>query len=746
MNHKMMAALGVVALLALVSGFIVLDDSSESDADDVNFTFVVGETYNEQMGMVSDPLGYKRTQSTVPPGMVVQGKGLTGGTGAPIYISGTPTTEGSYQIVFTTNIGRTVHNAYIEVVGSLQVTYNAGIGLVNGSSTWTEEIREGSYASLPNATYSSGAWKFAGWATTSGSSTVISSLKVTQDTTLYAVWEQQSTTISAYSATVTQGQSFSNTFTVTPADATIKVMTGAGVSNINVSGKTLSGTANMDPGTYSMIIQCSASGYKNTTIVVKITVPIVIHQPIEYTMTLGQTFTYQPETDPSNASITITGVKKDGSTLSSHGFTVNNRTITSTPTSTGTYAVTFKAEASGYVSVSKTVLIYVYDAPVEHKPVSIDSVDMTWRADKTRIVDLIAIGVANAVNVQWYIDDVLFASSSNTAVFEVPTAGVFTAVCKVTGSGGDTATASVKIVATEVYHKDMAWVGVPYGYVEVISGSDPTVSVSGPFSYEFETVGGIKYLIISGTPTSADLGNEYRITVGAESFDIKVYAKESSEPIATFAVTVNEMTISVVFLGSNASKVLYDYGNGEWTESTSATVTEAGYYTVRCKAINNVGERISSMLAEVGIVDVVTIDVNDLTDMTVDIGETLVLDVEMVEDEILSITGSASDHLTAEGNRIHGSFEEAGVYDLTVKVTHADNTTTVKTIKITVREQDDDDGAGMDKTIILGIVVLIIFIVGMIMILSSSGNKKTGGKKNSNLKKNSQKNRYKGWK
>ena len=735
--------ISIVAVLSLFAGFAFLDSADEVDAEtySASYTLKVGQSYSDFVVVNGGQYGsFSSFTGDTPPGCNLSNKYVNNEYCK--VLNGTPTTVGIYHYTLywkPAASSTTMHHTDVTFTiqpATYTVIYNAGIGVVNGSSTWSENIIQNSFASLPSASYSSGAYQFKGWSTSSGSSTVVSSYTVTSNVTLYAVWEQQTTTISSYSATVTQGQSFSNTFTTNPSNCTISITSYGGLTGqVSVSGKTLSGTITSPPSDYFVVLSASSTGYKSGTVTVKITVPIVIVPPIEYTIPVGMPWSYEPVTNPSYASISITGVLKDGSTITNSGVHMVDRTISNTSfTTPGTYSVTFSANAVGYVGVSKTVLISVYTPPVTSDPPSINTLQITQRAGESRTFDLVAIGVSNAANVEFYVGTTLVSTSSMTAVFEVPSAGFYTGKVVVIGFDGSRVEKTENFVCIETYHKEMAWATVEYVHIEKISGSDPSVSISGSvFTHEFNTLGTDRYLVIRGTPNVSDIGSEFTVMIGSESFVIKVYAKEEFAPVPDFEFEIiNDSTVRVTFTGQYASKVLWDYGGGVWVESTEHSYTNLDeYYTLRCLAINNVSERMMSKLVEIGIVQKTTIDIDNLTDYYGEVGETVVFMMDLINGESITISGSAADVLSVDGNRIFGVFDNAGEYELIVTIHRTNGTTSQGTMMLYIVDSggDDDDSSG-SMIILLAIILSAVFAALVIGTpRKKSVDKKSGGKR-----------------
>ncbi|MBR1452913.1 MAG: InlB B-repeat-containing protein, partial [Candidatus Methanomethylophilaceae archaeon] len=218
--------------------------------------------------------------------------------------------------------------------GECTVTYDAGIGLVNGQQTWSETITKGSYASLPQATHSSGAYSFAGWNVSATASEGVASYNAFKDVTLHAVWNRNTVQVSDASATVTSGQTATLPLTTDPADAVLSVVSLGGLpeSSARVDGHSIElDMTDVSPGTYFVTVDASYSGYITGESVITVKVPITIVKPIEYVLCEGDSFSYTPVTNPTNAEITLVSVTKDGNLVGDMGgLTVDGRSIVGT--------------------------------------------------------------------------------------------------------------------------------------------------------------------------------------------------------------------------------------------------------------------------------------------------------------------------------------------------------------------------------------------------------------------------------
>ena len=250
------------------------------------------------------------------------------------FLRGTLTAPaGSYTFVLSDDAQFYEFTALV-TAGTCTVTYDAGIGLVKGERTWSETIPKGSYASLPSATHSSGAYTFLGWAEKAGAQYSLDSYVAVKDCVLHAVWKRNSVSISDSSATVTSGQTATLPISTSPRDASITVVSRGSLpaGAVSVEGHDLVlNMTNVQPGTYYVTLSAGSTGYISGESTVTVRVPITIVKPIEYVLHEGDPFSYTPVTNPSNADVTIVEVSRDGTVLGAHGgLSVDGRTITGT--------------------------------------------------------------------------------------------------------------------------------------------------------------------------------------------------------------------------------------------------------------------------------------------------------------------------------------------------------------------------------------------------------------------------------
>ncbi len=693
-----------MAVLMLVTGSIILTDDSDAFTDSsVEWSVIVNEECSIELssrftqGDSKITFGQESYYGAWPEGLSIEKiNGI-------YWLKGTPTNVGKYEFVIAycggilnTITERLFVTMYVteHPIVYCTVTYDAGIGLVNGKQTWSEEVLENSYASLPYVSYSSGAYTFKGWGISATSSEPVMSYIVTQDVTLYAVWERNTVQVSDATATVTSGQTSVLPIRTVPSDASLRVSSLGGLQGDSVrvsdEGIVLDMTG-VQPGTYYVTVSASYTGYISGESVITIKVPITIVKPIEYVLTEGDFFSYTPVTNPTNAIIALTSVTLDGNVLGDMGgIGSDGRCISGAFTSVGTYAITYKASLEGYVEVINTVFVKVNERPAEAPAPIMGTITASPRADEPRVYDFVISGYANASNIIWSYEGRVFATSSPIALFEFPSSGSYIVKCTLAGYDGSFISEEFSVVCLDNYHKEAAWVGIPYSYI-VENDAEVSIQSGSPFSVKTEELNGKQYRMIYGTPSEAFAGQSFEVSIGDDSWSIQVYNVESSAPVADFDLVLSDdgYTVVALFKGQNASFYSYDFNGDGIPESGNAyTYPDEGRYTIVCKAVNNVSEVSKSDLVSINIVPHEDVDVLNLTDFQMVVGERLDVILSLNEGVLVTVSGSASGFITVMDGVLRAEPTEKGVFDLTVSVHNGDQATVSKTIKVTVRGTD----------------------------------------------------------
>ncbi|MDR1404114.1 MAG: hypothetical protein LBJ20_00905 [Candidatus Methanoplasma sp.] len=726
MRKIILAIAAVMAIAAVASAFAVMD-SDDSDAA-ITLSGVSGVSFDYEFTTI-DNAGVSVSSGTIPPGL---GLGKVNSKTAHIY--GMPYEAGYYE--FTVKIlwpnKNTVYETYhIHIENPapvyVDVTYYGNGGLLKGVSEYVEKVVYGTNANLNYVpVMSDGSHTFRGWGT-SLSSGVITSLTPTSNASLYALWTQNSASVSSWSATVPHMQGFSNTFTTNPSSASISISSAPSGWGVSVIGKTLSGSVpdKISPNNYTILLQISASGWMTTTYSVVITVPVYVVPPIEDVAYVGDTYFYEPITNPTNSNISIVSVRLGSSVLSNSGAAVSGRTISLPIQSAGTYEITYRASSGGYVSSNAVVRISASLPPVQFDPPSIASITAVQRADESRIWDFTAVNASNYLSISWSTSGSVFQTSSQTAVYEFQTSGVYTVRCTLTGFDASSVYKEATVVVIDSFYPELSWSGVPYSVV--VSGS-PSVNVSSVpwLTSAPQTVGSSTYTLISGTPSSGNIGSSFTYSVGGQNSTVTVYAAETSvvEPSFEIEYSDENMTVSVDWTGLNASVVYYDYGDGSpITESSTHTYSVSDSFVLKVIGVNNLGERVLSDLVFTGGYGdpIPSTEPTSLTDISVLKGERVWVPLTLNTGDIVSLFGSATSFLQLVDDVIVGETADVdiGEYSLIVNVVSSANVLSQHTVKVTVGspevpEEEGDSGFDIPWLLIAILVILVIFVLAVI--------------------------------
>jgi len=754
-NKKILFAVFFAMIACLAVGLVATEHTSEtSDAASSSFTKTIqaNTTYSNEVvwtfsGSGSGAIGGWGPTNQFPPGISFTTK--VANNKMSLVLNGSTGWVGSTQLYFWQGELAATNQMYFDLVvnpGTITVTYDANGGLVKGNTTWTEPVVSGGHPTVPAATFSNGSQIFQGWATSSTATTpnFTSNSVVTAPITVYAVWTQASTSISSWSATVSNGQTFGHTFTVTPSNATISISSSPAGWGVSISGSNLSGTVptGSNPGNNFIVLKISASGFATTTQTIIINVPAYAIPPIEKQQAQGTTFSWEPVTNPNNATITINSVKLDGNTLTNSGFAMVGRTITGPLSNVGTYVISFNISASGYTSSTSTVSVYAFAPVATIDPPGISSINANQRSGVDRTWDFIAVNPINYASISWKVQGgPVFQTSSTTAVYQFPTAGSYTVECDLLGLDGSTVSKTKTIMVTDAYYPELAWVGVPYAVS--FTGTPATDMLTALWlSASTNTIDTQTYTVVSGTPTSSHAGFQYSYSVAATTYDVTVYAAQTVAPTAIFNVAYasDQMSVTVTWTGFNASVVYYDYGDGTpQTTSTTHTYATSGAFTLTATAVNNIAVRTSSVPVFTGGYDeeIPSTDPLKLTDVTYHQGEKVFIPLTLKTGDEITLLGTATAFVSYEEPNIVGDTAdvELGDYDLTVTYTPAGGGTPIQhTIKISIDppEQPPINGgpATVDyltyvyEIIAFFVLILVIYIVYKVIKSRKKGKKK----------------------
>jgi len=719
--------MAMAVLFMAAASVCILADGSDAYTNTYNLEYESGQTVDENLSTITGKELMLEYSGTLPDGLVIDIEPIEDtwyGHRYNTYLRGTVNEQpGSYSFKLTDDSN--FYEFRVSVfAGECTVTYDAGIGLVKGNQTWSETITKGSYASMPAATHSSGAYTFLGWATSAMASEPLESYAAYSDVTLHAVWQRNTVQISDATATVTSGQNANLPLTTNPADAVISVSSYGGLSEENIrieDHEAILDMTDVEPGTYYVTLSASYTGYISGDSVITVRVPITIVKPIEYVLTQGDSFSYTPVTNPTNANITLVSVTLDGNVLGDMGgLELNGRSIVGSFDRIGTYAITYKASLEGYVDVTNTVFVNVNERPAQAPAPVMGMITATPRAGEPRVYDFVLSGYSNASNIIWSYEGQAFATSSPTALFEFPASGSYTIKCTLAGFDGSFVSEEFSVICLDNYYREAAWSGIRYSYI-IESDDEVSIENGAPFSVTTEEVNGRTYRMISGTPGEAYVGESFHVFVGDDSWTIQVYPSETSAPVADFDLVLSDdgYTVVAVFKGQNASFYSYDFnGDGIPEPGNAFTYDKEGRYTVVCKAVNNVSETSKSGMVSINVVPHEDVSVLDLTDFEMVVGERLDIILSVAQGDVVTVSGSASDFITVNSGVLRAEPTVKGQYDLKVSVQHGDQTVS-KTVKVTVRgtEMQDLEEEKHDYMVVMAIFFVVAISAIAVFIL-----------------------------
>ena len=475
-------------------------------------------------------------------------------------------------------------------------------------------------------------------------------------------------TSSTAASTVALGQDFSYTPTTSPSGATLSIVSDD-TGCLTISGGVLKGTiAGIPPGTYHVVIKASYGSMTPATQTITVNVPVSIIDPADYSVYTNTQWTYDPETDPESAEITLVSVKRNGSTVSNHGIVVSGGVISGTFSETGTWTITIQASYTTYEPTNKTVTVIVSEAPVVVDPPTLSGIIASPHYEQDRMYYFVAVGAGGYVTASWDFGD---GSSSVTgtlsAVHRFTQSGLYNVTLTLANSEGETVSRTVTVLITDETSRNDAWIGVLYStMVPIPSGSTPLLDGPDWLSVVSETYGGQLYAIVSGTPGDTSLAGttaEIRLTAGTvdESWTIEIHERKTTKPTATFEVDVdNGLTVILEYTGQAASRIFIDWGEGAGMERQASvtgpfehTYASAGLYTVKIEVANNNGSLTSSKQINVRE-KVIEVSMGDIPDQKVAVGQELRIEVVTEPaDAVLSLSGA--DWLEVDGHIVVGT-------------------------------------------------------------------------------------------
>ena len=306
---------------------------------------------------VSDPVTVPgMTFSTATGGSVTTLTSLSGGQLGAMTISGTPTTNGTWDIK-ATNPSATKYYRIVVAGGdngfTLHYDANGGTGApsdatyTSSSSTYTAKVSSVKPTRDGHA--------FLGWSksSTAATATYQSGANITLSpgtTTLYAVWQEAKQDWFAYLYYNANGGSGAPS---TQSDS-INAASPSGSKTFTISSNKPTRTGFVFKG-WAESSAATTAGYQpgGTISVPYDSSKTITSEPATKSLKVGQSWSYTPTANVSGFTVTVSGAD---------WLSVSDGKISGTPTVKGSYTITVTVSKTGYTSDSQSFVVKVYSA------------------------------------------------------------------------------------------------------------------------------------------------------------------------------------------------------------------------------------------------------------------------------------------------------------------------------------------------------------------------------------------------
>ena len=522
----------------------------------------------------------------------------------------------------------------------------------------------------------------------------------------------ESVSLSPTKLTLTEGESASLTYEISPSNASVTNVTWKS-SNEKVATVSDSGQVKAISEGTAVISVYTENGGKTATcnVTVKaaaISVTGVTLDKTSLSMTVGDTQTLTATVNPSNAtdkSVTWSSDNTSIATVSSSGVI--------TAKAAGTAKITVKTNDGGKTA---TCTVTVKAATIPVTGVSLDKTSLSMTVGETQTLTA-TVTPSNATNrsVTW--------SSSNTSIATVSTSGVVTAktagtatITVMTNDGGKTATCTVTVKAATIsvtgVSLDKTSLSMTVGETQTLTATvTPSNATNRSVTWSSSNTS-IATVSTSGVVTAKAAGTA-TITVktndGGKTATCTVTVKEATVPVTgvsldktSLSMTVGEtQTLTATITPSNASNKSVTWSSNKTsiaTVSSSGVVTAkaAGTATITVKTNDGGKTATCTVTVKEATVSVtsVTLDKTSLT-MTVGDTQTLTATVNPSNASNKSVTWSSNKTSVATVSSSGViTAKSAGTATITVKTNDGG-----KTAKCTVTVKNKDvNGSGNENT------------------------------------------------
>lgn len=477
---------------------------------------------------------------------------------------------------------------------------------------------------------------------------------------------------------------------------------------------------------------------------------VVIVEPIDDAIPVNTEYTRTPQTQPSDTTIEISKVLFEESEMdpSDYGdyIYVDGRTIHAILPEVGTWRIFYTASCPNYTPATGQINLEVHDEQITGTPV-VQSIIASPNLQYDRMWDFVAFGAANYAEIEWDFGDGDTESGSDRVMHTFEREGLTTVKVTLRNSLGVEATASVDIMVFGADPSEDAWINVQYYWAYRVVGDVEQFGFDSEATWldsELVTVGGDRYIVVSGTPTMSDskVGDAYdcRLEVDGSVLEwtVTVFSQNTVAPVASFNVAADPddpMTAVVNYTGSNTSYVLIDWGEGNGPQRYRGSLSEVithtyprqGTFTIRITAHNDMGddEAFRSFTANYDEEHAPSVVIQPIGDRSVTVGSLVDFTVT-VDPEKASVGITGASWLHVDGNRVYGTPTQAGDFEFTIIASYgASSDRETFTIHVSggqsgdgghggddEHDQDgDSDGhAGTDWTLFAALAILMVIM------------------------------------
>jgi len=498
--------------------------------------------------------------------------------------------------------------------GSDTVTYHINLKRVvsfdaNGGTANTTPLEsQGNAITLPTANRTN--YTFTGWFTAATGGSLVgvggASYTPTASITLYAQYTQQAVQIYPGSTQVASGGILNYTPSVSPAGATVTIVSDSTGCGLTMSGgKVVGPLQDILPGNYYVTLRATYPGYESATATLTISVPIFVYDPLTGVLETNTPYTYTLTANPSSSKI-VSFTVRDGAnqTANPNDYVINkaDKSISMNFKVPGQFKVTLTIGATGYTSTTKDLIFEVVEPVVIIPDPTLLGILATPHATLPGAFYLVARQPANYNTITWDFGDGTSEASSDNVLHQWRTSGIKTILVTLKNTTtGATATATIDVeVIIPLTSRSDAWVGIEYSYA-FPAGTEETLTLTSDIpqawlSLSEYDLAGTRMVLLSGTPLPGLENTTLEVTVTGGtatimSWTISIWAQIDENSITVgfdyeldgYKVTLHNRGVSgpgvIMFIDWGSTDIT---GSGRYPSDAPAIATynNDGYYHI----------------------------------------------------------------------------------------------------------------------------------------------------------------------